>query len=89
MTEIPSPLVVPLNFTFHDNGILVRIGPGRLSDLVPGSMVSFEVDRVERDQGEAWGVLIRGLASALAPRDAADLPHPLVPIPCHDPLHPS
>jgi hypothetical protein len=80
-----APLVVPLNFTFHDNGIFVRIGPGRLSELVPGSMVSFEVDRVEPDQGQAWSVLIRGLASALAPSNAppggADLPQPLVPIP--------
>jgi hypothetical protein len=85
VTETESPLVVPLNFTFHDNRILVRIGPGRLSELVPGSMVSFEVDRVEPDHGQAWSVLIRGLASALAPSDAppgaADLPHPLVPMP--------
>jgi hypothetical protein len=34
-----SPLVVPLNFTFHDNGALVRIGLGRLSELLPGSTV--------------------------------------------------
>ena len=85
VTGTQSPLVVPLNFTFHDNGILVRIGPGRLSELVPGSMVSFEVDRVEPDQGRAWSVLIRGLASALAsddvPPGTAALPQPLVPIP--------
>jgi hypothetical protein len=78
-----SPLVVPLNFTFHDNGALVRIGLGRLSELLPGSTVSFEVDRVEHDKGQAWSVLIRGLASALAPGDVlpTDMPRPLVPIP--------
>jgi hypothetical protein len=82
VTGTQSPLVVPLNFTFHDNGILVRIGPGRLSESVPGSMVSFEVDRVEHDKGQAWSVLVRGLASALAPNDTPpkDMPHPLVPI---------
>ena len=79
-----SPLVVPLNFTFHDRNVLVRIGPGLLSMLVPDSLVAFEVDRVEPDRGSAWSVLIRGLATK---PDAADnlpegaLPEPWVPEP--------
>jgi len=85
VTEELSPLVVPLNFTYHDKEILLRIGPGRLSELVPGSMVSFEVDCVEPDHGHAWSVLIRGLASALTQSHAlfgaADLPQPFVPNP--------
>jgi hypothetical protein len=83
--EGQSPLVVPLNFTFHDRGVLVRVGPGRLSELVPGSLVAFEVDRLEPDRGEAWSVLVRGLASALAPGDidpgVGAMPQPLVPEP--------
>jgi hypothetical protein len=80
-----SPLVVPLNFTFHDGGVLVRIGPGRLSELVPGSLVAFEVDRVEPDRGQAWSVLVRGLASVhtgggTAPEGNA-VPQPWVPEP--------
>ncbi len=63
VTDGQSPLVVPLNFIFHDGGVFVRIGPGRLSELVPGSLVAFEVDRVETDRGMAWSVLVRGLAS--------------------------
>jgi hypothetical protein len=85
VTQEQSPLVIPLNFTYHEKGVLLRLGPGRLSELLPGSMVSFEVDRVEPDQGHAWSVLIRGLASALTqshtPSSAADLPRPLVPNP--------
>jgi Pyridoxamine 5'-phosphate oxidase len=85
VTEELSPLVVPLNFTYHDKGVLLRIGPGRLSDLVQDSLVSFEVDRVEPEQGQAWSVLIRGLASPLAPSDsppgAGALPRPFVPNP--------
>jgi nitroimidazol reductase NimA-like FMN-containing flavoprotein (pyridoxamine 5'-phosphate oxidase superfamily) len=78
-----SPLVVPLNFTFHDRAVLVRIGPGRTWELVPGSLVAFEVDRVEPDLGLAWSVLVRGLASVLAPDDAlaAQAPAPWVPEP--------
>ncbi len=82
-----SPVVVPLNFVFHDGGVLVRIGPGRLSELVPGSLVAFEVDRVEPDRGQAWSVLVRGLASAPAGGDTltegAMVPEPWVPQPGH------
>jgi uncharacterized protein len=85
INEEQSPLVVPLNFTFHDRGVLIRIGPGRLSELVPGSLVAFEVDRMSPEAGEAWSVLVRGLASVVAPDDAphnADVvPQPWVPEP--------
>jgi uncharacterized protein len=80
-----SPLVIPLNFTFHDRGVLVRIGRGRLSELVPGSLVAFEVDRLEPGSDVAWSVLVRGLASSVAPGDilleADALPQPWVPEP--------
>jgi len=85
VTDTEAPLVVPLNFTVHDGGVLIRIGPGRLSELTPGSLVAFEVDRVESDHGIAWSVLIRGLASALSPGDfppdAQAIPQPWVPEP--------
>jgi hypothetical protein len=80
-----TPLVVPLNFRLHDRQIMVRIGPGSLSETVPGSLVSFEVDRVDPEGNVAWSVLIRGLASALdqdAPAlEVGLLPQPLVPTP--------
>jgi hypothetical protein len=83
--ETQTPLVAPLNFAFHDGGVLVRIGPGRLSELASGSLVAFEVDRVELDRGLAWSVLVRGLASVLAPSGtvpgAGAMPEPWVPEP--------
>ena len=39
MTEEHSPLVIPLNCKYKDKGILLRLGPGRLSEVVPGSIV--------------------------------------------------
>jgi hypothetical protein len=85
VTDGDSPLVMPLNFTFHDRGVLIRIGEGRLSELVPGSLVAFEVDRLEPGSGVAWSVLVRGLASALAPgeipAEADAVPRPWVPEP--------
>jgi len=80
-----TPLVVPLNFVIHDGQVMVRIGPGSLSETVPGSLVSFEVDRVDPECDEAWSVLIRGLASTFdlgASRLKMGLvPKPLVPNP--------
>jgi Pyridoxamine 5'-phosphate oxidase len=80
-----TPLVVPLNFTIYDSQVMVQIGPGRLSETVPGSLVSFEVDRVDPESDEAWSVLIRGLASPLdagsSPPKAGHVPQPLVPTP--------
>jgi uncharacterized protein len=85
VTDGQSPLVVPLNFVFHDGGVFVRIGPGRVSELVPGSLVAFEVDRVETDRRIAWSVLVRGLASK-ADANALHgevIPEPWVPEPGH------
>jgi Pyridoxamine 5'-phosphate oxidase len=85
VNDSQSPLVVPLNFTIHERGVLLRIGPGRLSEMVPGSLVSFEVDSVDPERGEAWSVLIRGLASVLDPSGyplgVGAMPQPLVPNP--------
>ena len=84
VTDGGSPLVVPHRIsTFHDRALLVRIGQGRMRELVPGSLVAFEVDRVEQNLGLAWSVLVRGLASVLAPDDAlaAHAPTPWVPEP--------
>jgi len=82
-----SPVVVPLNFTFHDGGVLVRIGPGRLSELVPDALVPFEGGRVGADRGQAWSVLVRGLASVHdpgdSPSDGGAVPEPWVPEPGH------
>jgi uncharacterized protein len=80
-----TPLVVPLNFRIYDRQIMVRIGPGSLSETVPGSLVSFEVDRVDPEGNVAWSVLIRGLASALdletPALEVGLVPQPLVPTP--------
>jgi hypothetical protein len=85
VTDGQSPLVVPLNFMLYAGEVLVRIGPGWLSDLVPNSFVSFEIDRVETERGEAWSVLVRGLASHAAAdtQYGGAMPEPWVPEPGH------
>jgi hypothetical protein len=80
-----SPIVVPLNFRYCDQDVLVRVGPGTVATTAPGRLVAFEVDRVEAAEGWAWSVLVRGLARSLAPHDLhrlwRRLPEPLAPEP--------
>jgi hypothetical protein len=85
VTDGQSPLVVPLNFMFYEGEVFVRIGPGGLSDLVPDSLVSSEVDRVETDRAVAWSVLVRGRASkaAAGTQYGKAMPKPWVPEPGH------
>lgn len=78
------PVVVPLNFRVHDEEVFLRIGEGLLSRRAAGHLVAFEVDRVDRAAGEAWSVLVRGLARLLTSPEAAHLEvtsRPLVPEP--------
>jgi pyridoxamine 5'-phosphate oxidase-like protein len=79
-----APIVVPVNFRFHDGEVLVRLGAGFLSGAADGRLVAFEVDRVDRSTGEAWSVLVRGLARLLVPPEDQLLEataRPLVPEP--------
>ena len=51
VADLQAPLVVPLNFTFHERLVFVRIGPGRVSELAPGALVAFEIDKVAPSRG--------------------------------------
>jgi hypothetical protein len=63
--------------------VVVRTGDGYVSGLAVGQLVAFEVDHLDREKGEAWSVLVRGLAGELPLRalDDRDIPRPLVPEP--------
>jgi len=79
-----APIVVPVNFAVHDRQVLIRVGSGALADSVSGRLVAFETDDLDRVSGQAWSVLVRGLASRAEPTDPSGpghLPRPLVPIP--------
>jgi len=79
-----APVVVPVNFTWYDHQVLVRLSEGFLSSVVPGHLVAFEVDALPHGEGAAWSVLVRGLASQVDPADAvttANGPRPAVPEP--------
>ena len=80
-----APAVQPVNFAFVDHRIVVRLGPGRLVDLMAGAVVAFEVDHVDPESRQAWSVLVRGTAELLSDDErqafARADPKPLVPRP--------
>jgi hypothetical protein len=80
-----APIVQPVNFTYHDHRVLVRLGEGHMAESADGALVAFEVDRLDRMHEEAWSVLVRGLATMLTQEECQGLkgvgPQPLVPHP--------
>jgi nitroimidazol reductase NimA-like FMN-containing flavoprotein (pyridoxamine 5'-phosphate oxidase superfamily) len=79
-----APVVVPVNFSLCDDGVMVRTGPGFLSQAAAGRLVAFEVDQLDPGSGTAWSVLVRGLATLIdspTPNQLETAPHPLVPEP--------
>jgi hypothetical protein len=74
-----------VNFTYDDAGVVIRIAEGTVSDFAAGSLVAIEVDRVDKEAGEAWSVLLRGFARVLNTDGCAArqrrVPEPLAPIP--------
>jgi hypothetical protein len=84
LSRAGAPIVQPVNFAYHHGDILIRLGEGLMADTVPGSVVAFEVDGVDREEGVAWSVLVRGLAcrvedTGALPADGS--PRPMAPIP--------
>lgn len=86
--EDGPPIVRPVCFAYdtrHGHAIILRLGEGSLAKLVENQVVTFEVDHLDPRRGEAWSILVRGLAFLPAVEQAAELsetgPIPLVPEP--------
>jgi hypothetical protein len=80
-----APVVQPVNFTYHDETVFVKLGEGFMVEAASGALVAFEVDLIDSETAQGWSVLVRGLASELSTNDSAQLdgklPSPLVPVP--------
>ncbi len=85
ISTVQAPIIQPVNFTFHDQRIIIRLGPGHMVDIISGALVAFEVDDVDHGANEAWSVLVRGLATPLEESEreliAEVVPKPRVPSP--------
>ncbi len=79
-----APVIIPVNFALRDGQVLVRVGPGFLSQAAGGRLVAFEVDHIDPDAAMAWSVLVRGLGTLVEAPSESELEaagHPSVPEP--------
>ena len=85
VSQAHAPMLLPVNFTYRDRRVLVRLGEGSMAQAATGNLVAFEIDHLDRRAGHAWSVVVRGLALELeGPErlgDAHIAPVPLVPAP--------
>jgi hypothetical protein len=82
---VPSPHVIPVNFTVAGKRILVRLGPGWTAFHLDEAECTFEVDHVGSEGQKGWSVVVLGTAAILTFDEVArlgtHLPAPSVPRP--------
>ena len=59
----PGPDIFPINHVVEHDTIVFRTGPGsKLDAAVNGPGVAYEADGYDDSAGEAWSVVVRGVA---------------------------
>ena len=60
-SERALPVIVPVNFTLDGADVVVRTNRrSRLATVVPGNVVAFEVDEIDRQTRSGWSVVLTG-----------------------------
>ncbi|WP_405015804.1 pyridoxamine 5'-phosphate oxidase family protein [Kitasatospora sp. NBC_00070] len=70
----PGPTVLPVNYTVRVGTVVYRTDPHGAAAPTPGTVVSFQVDRIDDRVGTGWSVLLTGPAEAVDdPTEIQDL----------------
>ncbi|MFE8993029.1 helix-turn-helix domain-containing protein [Streptomyces collinus] len=64
-----GPVVVPVNYSVVEGGIVFRTAPGTTPAQADGHQVAFEADRIDEAFSEGWSVLVRGPATTVTDPD--------------------
>lgn len=64
-----GPVVLPVNYSVVDGGIVFRTEPGTTPAQADGHQVAFEADRIDEAFSEGWSVLVRGPATTVTDPD--------------------
>lgn len=63
LTSGALPAVLPVNFHFDGDDILIRTSPGsKLEAATHDSVVAFEVDEIDPAAHAGWSVMVQGIA---------------------------
>jgi nitroimidazol reductase NimA-like FMN-containing flavoprotein (pyridoxamine 5'-phosphate oxidase superfamily) len=70
-----EPEIFPLNYVVDGGGAIVfRTGPGTgMMNGALGAPVVFEVDRLDRESGSGWSVVVHGRTHRVPPGESAAL----------------
>lgn len=73
LTTGALPAVLPVNFWFDGERILIRTGPGtKLAAATQDAVVAFEVDDMDAFWHTGWSVLVTGIAHHITDTDELD-----------------
>ena len=56
------PAIVPVNYGFEDDNVVIRTGPGAKLSESPMTTVCFEIDDADPDGAWGWSVIVQGPA---------------------------
>ena len=56
------PTVVPVNYAWDGEGVVIRADPGEKLLELHQAEVAFEIDRIDRNRKEGWSVVVHGTA---------------------------
>lgn len=60
------PTLVPVNYAWAGEAVVVRSDPGLKLNELRGAEVAFEIDRIDRARKEGWSVVVHGVAHEVA-----------------------
>ncbi|MGV8968265.1 MAG: pyridoxamine 5'-phosphate oxidase family protein [Cellulomonas sp.] len=70
LMEGELPLIVPVNYVFHDAEVVFRTNPGsKLDAAIHHAPVAFEIDGINARNQTGWSVVIRGHAREVTDPD--------------------
>ena len=73
VVEDHVPLVFPVNYVLDGDAVVIRTGTGTKLYGATRSLVSFEVDDLDRGRRAGWSVVITGVAQEITDVDRPDL----------------
>lgn len=76
------PDIVPVNYSLHNDDLLLRSGPGpKLQAAERREVVAVQVDDVDEQGRAGWSVVVHGRAERLHLAEVAQLPEEVLPRP--------
>jgi nitroimidazol reductase NimA-like FMN-containing flavoprotein (pyridoxamine 5'-phosphate oxidase superfamily) len=86
MNDADGPMILPVNYALDGTDVVFRTEEGGLLGTAAdwGRPVAFEVDHIDEERRQGWGVVLRGELRRAGGEDAARLAPMVMPFPGGD-----